>query len=100
MNAKEAREINLAKARKWASVTIREITADVLRAHGDISLAQARKWAAAGYSNWRAACEVLTAEEVADAMSVGQRAYTDSLADAYEDASFADDGESAYGRED
>lgn len=82
-----------------ARETISDITADVLTGHGDISLAQARTWAA-GYNHWRAACEALTAEEIAVAMDLGQHVYTSSLADDYEDASFADDGESAYGRED
>lgn len=70
-----------------AKKTVSEITTDILESRGDMGLSQVRKWTGA-YSYWADACEVLTAQEIDDAMWDGLRAYTDSLADAHEDADF------------
>lgn len=82
-----------------AKTTVAEITTDVLERRGDMSLSQVRRWTGA-YSYWAGAVEVLTAEEVEEAMYVGLRVFTDALADQHEEAMYEEEGEAAFGRED
>lgn len=81
-----------------AKHTISEIAGDIIRKRGDIHTSRVKQWGNA-YAWWRDACELLTVDEIDDAIWEGRREFLDALADDHEEARFEERGEAAYGRD-